>query len=76
MYQFLSFIAKFICKTAEIKFPASGMDWLMENSDKYESICMKHTASLRSDKWQVLYVAFTEDCSFVFIILDTKYLKF
>jgi len=76
MYQFLSFIAKFICKTAEIIFPPPGMDWLMETSDNYESICMKHTASLRSDNWQVLYVAFTEDCSFVFIFLDPKYLKF
>jgi len=76
MYQFLGFIAKFICKTAEIIFPPPGMDWLMENSDKYKSICMKHTASLRSEKWQVLYITFTEDCSFVFIVLDPKYLKF
>jgi hypothetical protein len=52
------------------------MDWLMETNDKFESICMKHTASLRPDKWQVLYVAFTEDCSFVLIVLDPKYLKF
>lgn len=48
----------------------------MEISDKYESICMKHTANLRSEKWQVLYVAFTEDSSFVVIVLDPKYLKF
>ena len=52
------------------------MDWLVEISDKYESICMKHTANLRSEKWQVLYIAFTEDSSFVVIVLDPKYLKF
>jgi hypothetical protein len=51
------------------------MDRLMDTSHKYESICMKHTASLRPDKWQILYVEFTEDCSFVCIVLDPKYLK-